>query len=148
MVRRASVVKDAIRRERARAPRGTSNDYVTQLAKDALTKGRSKCVEQVVAFVVELAQRGQLEGAVLIARELQFAARAEYERLHPARELTLAEAHIAEECAEGAAEEAETAFVHSPTRGNADRYLAASVVHVTARERLDDVVRRMREAIG
>lgn len=146
VARHAETVKSAFRRSRSLATEKQVDPYVTQLAKDALSRDRSKCVLQVTALVVDLAQRGSLEDAEAIGLHLCAIARSEHAARHPDGrivQLSIQEAHLAEERAEGIVEEAETGMAH-----NADSlshqlaYLSAAALHTRARRDLDAAVRR------
>lgn len=144
--RHAATLKDALRRSRSLAKKKQTDPYVTQLAKDALSRERSKCVFQVTALVVDLAMRGSLEDAEAIGLHLSAIARAEHAAAHPDGqpvELSIQEAHLAEERAEGAVEEAETGMAHNPgSLSHELAYLSAAAVHQRARRELDAAVRR------
>lgn len=146
VARHAETVKSAFRRSRSLTTAKQADPYVTQLAKDALSRDRSKCVLHVTALVVDLAQRGSLEDAEAIGLHLQAIARAEYAATHPdgrVVELSIQEAHLAEERAEGIAEEAETGMAHNPgSLSHQLAYLSAAAVHQRARRDLDAAVRR------
>lgn len=146
MVRHAETVRDALRRSRSLAKAKQTDPYVTQLAKDALSRDRSKCVLQVTALVVDLAQRGSLEDAESIGLHLCAIARSEHAATHPDGrkvELSIQEAHLAEERAEGAVEEAETGMAHnSDSLSHQLAYLSAAAKHQRARRDLDAAVRR------
>jgi hypothetical protein len=146
VARHAATVKDAFRRSRSLTTEKQTNPYVAQLAKDALTRDRSKCIEQVTALLVDLAVRGTLEDSEAIGQHLTAIARAEYASAHPEAahaELSIAEAHQLEERAEGAADEAECAMAHhAGSMSHQLAYLAASAVHTRARRELDEAVRR------
>lgn len=146
VARHAETVKSAFRRSRSLAKAKQEDPYVTQLAKDALSRDRSKCVLQVTALVVDLAQRGSLEDAEAIGLHLCAIARAEYASAHPEGvtvELSISEAQLAEERAEGAVEEAEMSMAQNPgsLKHQLD-YLSAAAVHQRARRDLDAAVRR------
>lgn len=138
------MIRDRLRSHRATTQRGTGT-LPDWLVKDMLSRPRSKSLEHVIAFIADLASRGRLDAAEDIGREFIAVARREYERTHPSQYLTLAEAHIAEQHAQSGVEEAEVECMHRFCRATADAYLAASATHQVARERLDDVVRRLRE---
>jgi hypothetical protein len=144
--RASALVKDAIREGRSRCTRGTQPQYIEQLAWDALNpqRSRSKCVEQFLAFVVDIAQRGELVDAEEIGLRVIALAREASPDKTP--ELSFAEAHMAEERAEGETEDAEIAMVHRPTRANYDRFLRSSAVHTSKRRDLEDVVRTLQMA--
>lgn len=146
VVRHAETLRDALRRSRSLATAKQTDPYVSQLAKDALSRERSKCVLQVTALVVDLAQRGSLEDAESIGLHLCAIARSEHAARHPDGrivELSIQEAHLAEERAEGAVEEAETAMAHNPdSLSHQLAYLSAAAVHERARRALDAAVRR------
>jgi hypothetical protein len=143
----STVVKDAIRQGRSRCTRGTQSKYVAELAKSiADARGRSRCVEQFLTFVVDIAQRGELVDAEEIGLRLIALAREAHYEGKPRPTRSLAEVHIAEEEAEGEAEDAETVMVHRPTRANYDVYLRKAAVHTSARRDMDGVVRELQIA--
>jgi hypothetical protein len=150
VARGTDLVKDAIRQGRARTTQSQRNGYTRQLAKDVLSRGddpRSRCVEQIVALVVDVVQRGKLLDAYEIIWRLTSVAVEAHHQEHGAEpDMTWEEAHLAEEHAEGLVEEAETALVHRPTRANLDRYLFAAAAHEQARTNLNRIVRRMQFA--
>jgi hypothetical protein len=143
-----ALVKDAIREGRSRCKRGTQPDYVRQLAKDALSpeRTRSRCVEQFLAFVVDIAQRGELVDAEEIGLRVIAVAREASGKNRP--DLSLAEAHAREEAAEGDVEDAEIQMAYPETRGPSAyaRFLRCSAVHTSARRDLENVVRSLQLA--
>jgi hypothetical protein len=157
---RASVARwaprltDVLRYVRSKLPNGQrqADPYVGPLAKSVLSYDppRSKCLEQVLAFVIDEAHRGELADAERLGNELVAIARVEYERVHGVVRLGFGEAHAAEQHAEGLKNDAETAMVHEATQ-RADRrpsctaierFLSAKAVHDVADERLAVVLRR------
>lgn len=153
----AALIKDQIRRGRAHTTQPQTDPHVTQLAKDVLSRNddpRRRGIEQVLELTIDLARRGALEDAEGVGCLLIAIARHEYHTAHPERSgmsVSVREAHLAEEKAEGLCDEAEAAFAHEPTQSNYMRYLTASAAHVRARLLLDDSVRaeilRQREAM-
>lgn len=120
-------------------------DVARNVAKAVLSSRRSRAIEQVVTLVIDVAQRGSLEEAEAIGLELVAIARAEYAAAHPSErlaQLSIDEASIGEQLAQGERECAETAMNLHPTPTNRIRYLAASAKHSTAVKALDDAVRR------
>lgn len=145
VARHAALTKDLVRAGRSRARRPQQNPYVAQLAKDLLSREGAprRAFDQVASLIADLAHRGRLEDAESIGLMYVAIARFEHQKEHGAGPaLTRAEAHLAEEEAEGAVELAETAFAHEPTVGNYLAYLIRSAAHVRARLQLDDVIRR------
>jgi hypothetical protein len=150
--RYAPGVKDAIRAVRCRLTgRAQGDPYLTPIAKSILSysPSRSAAIEHVLAFVIDAAWRGDLADAEQLGRELQGIARVEYERRHPSMQLTLAEAHAAEQRAEGIKNDAETALIHARRadgtypRAEIVAFLAADAVYDVAARRLGDTVRRL-----
>lgn len=145
VARHAERVKQTLRFARSRATATQTDPYTRQLAKDTLSRDRSRCIEQCVALVVDVAQRGSLEDAEAIGLELLAIARAEWGAAHPEErdvQLSVEEAHMLEEHAEGLVEEMETAMAHTPTLTNRLKYLATAAAHTRARRELDAAVRR------
>lgn len=145
VVRHSRHLKDVLRFARSRAGRKQDDEYTRSLAKSVLSSERSKCIEQVVSLVLDVAKRGTIEDAESIGHALVAIARAEWAASHtnqPAR-LSVEEAHLIEERTEGDVEQAETAMAHHP--GSLTHYLAylrTAAVHTAARRDLDDAVRR------
>jgi hypothetical protein len=146
--RGSALVIDAIREGRSRCTRGGQPKYIEQLAKDALNPNRdqSRCIEQVCALVIDIATRGELVDAEEIGLRLIALAREAFYAGKERPTLSLAEVHIAEEEAEGAAEDAETVMVHRRTRASYDAYLRRAAVHTSKRRDMDDVVRTLQLA--
>lgn len=136
--RHAESVRSAIRWAWSRTTRRQHNPYVSQLARNAFG-GRSKCIEQTVALVVDLAQRGSLEAAEAIGLHLAAIARAEYPASDPV--LSFAEAKIAEAVCEGECNATEDRMLLEPSLSNRLAYLAAASRHAEARRVLDRAVR-------
>lgn len=143
--RHAASLKQTIRGARSRATVKQADEYTRNVAKAVLSSERTRAVEQVVALVVDVAQRGSLEDAEAIGLHLAAIARAEHAAARPMEirgVLSVPEAHALEEHAEGAVEEAETAMAHHP--GSASHYLnylTAAAAHTRARRQLDEAVR-------
>ena len=144
VARHAERLKECFRWARSRATRKQENEYTRQLAKDVLSSDRRKSIEHVCALVVDIAQRGSLEDAEAIGQSLIAIARSEHAAAHPGKdvELSRAEAHIAEEQAEGDVEICETRMALEPSTTNLIAFLAASARHARARRELDAAVRR------
>lgn len=141
--RHAARVKETIRAGRSRATIKQSWDFVRNLAKKVLTSGRSQCIEHTTALIIDLAHRGHLEDAEAIGHEFIAIARAEHAAKHGEPvQLSVDEAHIAEEIAEGEVEVAETAMARANTPTNRIRYLQLAARHERARTALDAAVRR------
>lgn len=142
----AKVMKDTLRRGRARAKLPRTFGYVTQLAKDVLSRARSKCFEQVIALTMDLARREGIEDAEQMGLHLIAIARAEFARFHPSPLcLSIEDAQLAEERAEAAVEEAEMYLAYHVADVSAqERYLVASAAHQRTRLTLDTAVRAKR----
>lgn len=141
--RHASTLKNALRHAFARTtvPQG---DYIRALKKAVLSSIRCRAVELVVALVVDLAHRGSVEEAEGIGLQLAAIARAEHASVHgtPTR-LSIAEAQLLEEEAEGVVERAEMAMAQNPgSLSHRLAYLAAAGAHERTRKVLNDAVRR------
>lgn len=142
--RYAGRIKDVLRYARGTADRKQTDEYARNVAKKCLSSDRSKAIEYCVALVVDAAQRGTLEEAEAIGLELVAIARAEHAATHPAEpvaRLSLAEAHLQAERAEGECDEAEAQMAHDPSVTNCLRYLAASARLTRAQRGLDDAAR-------
>lgn len=140
----ANALRETVRSVRASAPRGTGDPAVRQLAKDYLSRPREKGIEHIVALIVDQARRGDLVGAERIGRELIGIARLEYRRVQDVTPVSLAEAHRAEEHAEGLLDEAECALAYERSPANVERLLERSAAYHIAREQLDDCARQLR----
>lgn len=138
----STAIKDAILAARSRATKTQRDDYVRQLAKD-LTRARTKCVEQIVALVIDIADRGSLEDAEEIGRQLLTIAREAHQTRHQRIRRTFQEIHVAEVRALSEAKEAELALLYEPTLANEERYLVKSARASRWRRQLDGAVRRM-----
>lgn len=142
--RYASSLKDAIRYARSWTTRPQTTEYTRNLAKKVLSSESSECVEQVCTLIMDAAQRGTLEEAEAIGLTFAAIARAEWHRTHPAVDaapLTIAEAHLLAERAEGECDEAEARMAHDPSVTNCLGYLAASARLSRAQHVLDEAVR-------
>jgi hypothetical protein len=142
----AAVVKDALRQGRSHATIPQSDLYVVHLAKDILSRDSvtsRKSVEQVIALVIDLAQRATLEDAEAIGYTLVAIARDEFAKAHPnvCHLVSVGAAQMIEEQCEGRVDEAEALMAYEPTVSNYLNYLAASAAHLRARTQLDDAVR-------
>ena len=138
----SSSVRDVIRRARSEAPKG-GDPWVNRLADEIIGRHRKNSLEHITAFVLDLAQRGDLQGAEMIGRELIAQARLEYERTHPTEaQVPIPVVHLAEEHAEGIAEEAEIVLAHEPNRCNAEKVIQTGERYITEKERFLDRVRR------
>jgi hypothetical protein len=143
----AQLMKETLRSSRSRAQVPQSNPYVAQLAKDLLSRESAatrRGVEQVAALVSDLAHRGTLGDAQAVGYMYLAIAEYEYERTHPgetAAMLSEAEAHIAEERAEGQVEEAETVMARFPTTANRLDYLSKCAEHLRTIHQLNRAVR-------
>lgn len=116
-----ALVHAQIRRARSLTTERQRDERVRQLAKHELTARATKAVERVVALVADAASRGApLEECEAVPLLILEQARIEYEAKHgaPVR-MSRADAHQLEEEAEGAMEEAETAYAYAPTITNA-----------------------------
>ena len=143
--RHASRLKDVIRYVRSRCTLKQVGDVARNVAKAVLSSRRSRAIEQVVTLVIDVAQRGTLEEAEAIGLELVAIARTEYAAAHPSErpaQLSIDEASIAEQAAQGERECAEKAMDLFPTTTNRLRFLAASRRYEAAAKVLDDAVRR------
>lgn len=137
-------VRSVIRAARSRInhKRCPSDPYVSGLAKAALGDRRSKCIEQITSFVIDIAQRGALEDAESIAEALRGAARAEWNRAHARCTESYADAWAAESDAQKRQDDCERAFALDPSETNEIRWQAAKAVYVVACDRLSDAMRR------
>lgn len=131
---------------RTKPRRHSEYEYSRHVAKAVLSSDRSKALEHVVALVIDLAQRGHLEDATSIGEQLIAIARVEHAAVNQqpdAPQLSVDEAHLAEEYAEGAVEVAETALARNPhSLSHALAYLNAAATHTRTRRELDAAVRR------
>lgn len=134
--RHAASFRDTLRWAWSRATRRQHNGYVSQLARNAFGK-RVKCIEQTVAIVVDIAQRGTLEDAEAIGNHLVAIARAEHPSTDP--QLSLVEAKIAESMAQGECDAAEDRMMSEPSITNLLAYRAAGSRHAEARRVLNRV---------
>lgn len=144
VARHAARIKDAFRFGFSRTTRPQS-EYVRSLKKSVLSSERCQAVELVCALVVDLAQRGELEEATSIGEHLIATARVEHASANPATDapiLSRAEAHIAEERAQGEKENAETAMSNFPTLSNKLRFLAADAAYERAAKQFRTAVQR------
>jgi hypothetical protein len=141
--RYATRLRDALRFVRARCTRKQNDEYTRNLAKKTLTSKQCKSIEHIVAFVVDVAQRGTLENACAIGETLVAIARAEHASTHGWRpQLSLDEAKIAEQLAQGELENAEKALDLDPK--NVTKMLAllaASAKYDCAQRERDKLVR-------
>lgn len=139
----AAAIRDAINVGRTNAVAVQRDEYVRQLAKDFK---RDRCVadRQLTAFVVDIALRGSLEDAMEVGERLIEAACMAHEAAHPERaEAPFVELHLAEERAEGEAEEAETRMAHHPhCLAAKEDYVRKGAAHTHQRVRMDRRVRR------
>lgn len=147
VARHAARLKDMFRFGRSRATRRQEDAYTAQLAKDVLSRddSRVKAVEHVVSLVVDIARRGTEEDAAAIGEALIAIARVEWAAANPAPgapRLSRAEAHMAEERAQGDRENAEVAMSNFPTLGNMLRFLGADAAYERAARELREAVRR------
>lgn len=138
VARHAATLLDMIRATWARCRRPQ-----TQLAKDVF-RGRSKAVEHVCELIVELAHAPgtTLEEVEGLGLALAAIARSEHAAAHTAApRLSVAEAHLLEEHAEGACDEAEARMAHNPSLGAYLNFLGKSAELNRARRILDESVR-------
>lgn len=147
VVRRARLMKDALRSARSRTEQPQTDPYIRGLAKEILSREdqpRRRAVEQVCALVDDLAHRGSLEEAESIGYLFVAIAQHSHAALAGALSVSIdiATAHMAEECAEADVEQAECAMAHPPhTISKYLAYLTASAAHIRARHQLDAVIR-------
>jgi predicted transcriptional regulator len=139
-------VREALFQGRSRATGVQKDRRIQHLAADT-ARGRNRCIEQTVALLMDLATRGELDDAKEVLRRMEAGCDLAHERreglgVRGARVLTFADIHVAEERAEGEAEEAEILAAHQPTTGNLARLLTASAKHRTLRARLETFIRR------
>jgi hypothetical protein len=149
VARHTSLTKETFRAARSRAivPCHT-NPYAAHLAKDLLSREsepRRRSMDHTAALVADLAHRGSLEDAESPGQLLIAIARHEHALAHPEtanpHPLSIEEAHIAEEQAEGIVEEWETRMAHDASPSNCLGYLAARAAHRRTCEVLDEAVR-------
>jgi hypothetical protein len=146
----AETVRDVLRRGRSNATRGNAPQYVSNLAKAVLSRPewrRAKCVEQLVALVLDMARRGAVNDAVQFCDELKAIAIGEHRRLQADTLPSLFQAHMREQHAQSLREEAEAALTHEQTPAAIELFLQTSTGYRTALEEMDEVVRAMREHI-
>lgn len=132
-------VKNVLRTVRARLTGTAQADrFMTTISKSVLsyTPSRSQCVEHIIAFVVDAAQRGNLEDAEFIGRELVAIARAEWDRVHPASQLSLRELHLNEQHLEGKFNDAQMALVHDRSSSTLARFYATGAAYQAAIDRV------------
>lgn len=147
VARHASLLKDQIRRGRAHTTEPQTDPYVVQLSKDILSREddpRRKGVEQTLEILLDIARRGAIDDAEAACFLMLSMVREEYREAHPERSgagMSVREAHIAEEVAEGECEALEAAMAHEPTLSNKLAYLTARAKHLRAIQQLDDAVR-------
>ena len=147
VARHAASLRSAIGWAWSRCTAKQDNPSATNLYRDAVTRDelRSKCLEQVCTLVIDIARRGTLEDAESIPLHLSAIARAEWASANPDGtqvELSVAEAHIAEEIAEGACDAAETRMCYDPSLSNRLAYLASLAALKRAQRDLELAVRR------
>lgn len=144
------MVHTQMRRMRSLTSETQRDERVRQLAKHELTTHAAKAVERVRALVIDAVDRGSpLEECEEVLQLLLADVRAAYAAKHGAqREMTLAEAHQAEEVAEGEKEAAETAYAYAKTPANATRLLIAVARHRRADEVYEAIVRAQSLALG
>jgi acetate kinase len=145
VARHANRLRELLRRARSNATHKQDNEYARNVAKAILSSDKSKALEQCVALVIDVAQRGSCEEAEAIGQHLVAIARSEHAAAHPDQrvvQLSRSEAQLAEEHSEGKVEEAELAMALNPSLANNLAYLAASAEHTRARRVLDEAVRR------
>lgn len=99
------------------------------------------------AIPLDMARRGAVEEARQFCHELEALAVSEHRKLSSNGPLSFFEAHMREQRAQSAREEAEAALAHEQTPATIEAFLAASSEHRSAIEVLDDVVRAMRENV-
>lgn len=143
--RHARRLKDAFRFVRSRATRKQDDEYTRGIAKACLSSEKSKAIEHVTTLIVDIARRGELAEAESLGHEFIAIARAEYLASHPTeqtRQLSVDEAGLAEQAAQGERECAEKAMDLFPTATNKLRFLASSLKYSAAAGALDAAVRR------
>lgn len=148
VARHAASLKAALRRAFSlidgRGKAVPQSKYISRLKKAVLSSLRCKAVEIVCALVVDLARRGSVEEAEAIGHHLVAIARAEHAAAYGAGvQLSVSEAQLLEEEAEGVVERAEMAMAQNPNSlSHKLAYLAAAAAHQRARKLLDEAVRR------
>lgn len=147
LVRRcADTLRDIFRAARSRATSIQDDEYARNAAKKCISTERSRALEFVTALVVDLGRRcAHAEDAEAPGLYLAAVGRSAWADAHPnhhAPQLSRDEARIAEQIAQGEAENAEKAYDIDPSVGNAHRLLAASGKYVAAVKARDEAVRR------
>lgn len=137
--RHARTLKDIVRWVRDRCVLKQDAEYARNAAKANLSSDKSKAIEQVIALIIDVAQRGSVENAAMIGEH--FAAIAYAEHPDPTVELSLTEAHILEEQAEGEVEVWETKMARDSSATNILGYLGAAARHSAARRQLNRAAR-------
>jgi hypothetical protein len=144
VARHAARLRETIRFAQSRASRQRDDEYARNVAKACLSSERSKAIEHVVVLTVDAARRGDLGAAEAIGLHLQAIARCEHAAVHgEGPQLSVQEAQLLEEEAEGEVERAEMAMAQNPTSlSHALVYLTAASKHERARRDLNAAVRR------
>lgn len=148
VARHAASLKAALRRAFSLVDgRGTArpqSKYIAGVKKSILSSERCKAIELVLACVIDLARRGSLEDATAIGEHITAIARAEWAAMHHGadRPLSRAEAHIAEQKAQGEKENAEVAMTNFPSISTMLRFLAADAAYERAARDLRMAVQR------
>jgi hypothetical protein len=146
VARHSELTKDLVRAGRSRTRVTQQNPYVSQLAKDLLSRQGAPrpAFDQVAWLVADLAQRGELEDAEAIGHLYIAIARFEYERTHGrAPLLNIGEVHLAEEQAEAAVEIAEIEMRNNPgSISHYLNYLRCAAAHERRRSQLNELARR------
>lgn len=146
VARHAKRVTETVQWARSRTTRKQTDEHARSVAKKCLSSNRSKAIEYVVTLVVDAAQRGSLEDSEAIGLHLVAIARAEHAAANPetlTAQLSVKEAQMLEEAAEGDVEQAEMAMAQNEdSLSHQLRYLAAAAAHTRTRRQLDAAVRR------
>lgn len=146
VARATATMKEIVRACRSRATRHQQWEYARTVAKANLSSDKAHAFEHVMALVVDLGHRSDHpENAEAPGLYLAAVGRSAWADAHPnhhAPQLSRDEARIAEQIAQGEAENAEKAYDIDPSVGNAHRLLAASGKYVAAVKARDEAVRR------
>lgn len=142
--RHAQRLRETFRYVRSRTTRPQDCETTRNIAKACLSSEKSKAIEHVVAMTVDIARRGTAEDAEAVGLALVAIARAEWAAVNQAGpQMSVQEAQLAEEEAEGLVNRAEMDMAHNPgSATHALRYLSAASTHQRARRELDAAVRR------